>query len=345
MDQLGLFLFMLIGFINGITISFYILLRSNTSIISKWVSLSVLLFSLAVIREFSHFFDNEIGIRSVLSDLFYFKLFIPGILILAFYNNKALRNKKKFLIPGSIVFIVMLLYTLIGVFKINFIEDVLPIVVDCLSFLWLFSFYLKNKASLEKERKLQVFFRGFTVALGIVFFTRLIQLVAVLIHSNKLYSLHFTFRMISLSVIVYILSIALINHFLKTKKKAFNMRDVKNNLDLEILDRIKEDKKYLELNLTLERLAALYQLDSKRLSNSIRIIEKVSFNDFINRLRIEHFMELLKGSEFEKKTIFGLAQNSGFNSKATFNRVFKKHFDCTPSQYISTHFSYKNAKD
>lgn len=50
----------------------------------------------------------------------------------------------------------------------------------------------------------------------------------------------------------------------------------------------------------------------------------LNFNDFINQFRIEAVKEMLKKGEHKKQTLLGIAYECGFNSKATFNRAFKK---------------------
>jgi AraC-like DNA-binding protein len=53
----------------------------------------------------------------------------------------------------------------------------------------------------------------------------------------------------------------------------------------------------------------------------------------VNSYRIEAFKELVAQPENKKLTLLGLAFECGFNSKSTFNDVFKKSTGKTPSQY------------
>ena len=54
-----------------------------------------------------------------------------------------------------------------------------------------------------------------------------------------------------------------------------------------------------------------------------------NFFDFINTYRIEEMKKQLQGES--KYTILGIAYESGFNSKSSFNRIFKKYTGQTPS--------------
>ena len=61
---------------------------------------------------------------------------------------------------------------------------------------------------------------------------------------------------------------------------------------------------------------------------------QMNFNDFINHYRIEDVKNKLKNGDHQHTTLLGIALESGFNSKATFNRAFKKSTDMTPKDYI-----------
>ena len=61
-----------------------------------------------------------------------------------------------------------------------------------------------------------------------------------------------------------------------------------------------------------------------------------SFYEFINTHRVEKVKELLKEGRAEQLSILGVAEESGFNSKASFNRIFKKATGLTPSAYLKS---------
>jgi AraC-like DNA-binding protein len=56
-----------------------------------------------------------------------------------------------------------------------------------------------------------------------------------------------------------------------------------------------------------------------------------NFNDFINELRIEEVKSRMERSG--DAGLLAIAFESGFNSKATFNRAFKKFTGLTPREY------------
>jgi AraC-like DNA-binding protein len=58
----------------------------------------------------------------------------------------------------------------------------------------------------------------------------------------------------------------------------------------------------------------------------------VNFYDFVNKYRVEEAKRLLLDNNRNYK-IIAIAYEVGFNSKATFNRVFKKFTGLTPSDF------------
>jgi len=53
----------------------------------------------------------------------------------------------------------------------------------------------------------------------------------------------------------------------------------------------------------------------------------------VNYYRVEAFKMKCQLPENNNLTLISLAYDSGFNSKATFNRVFKQMTEMTPGQY------------
>ena len=61
----------------------------------------------------------------------------------------------------------------------------------------------------------------------------------------------------------------------------------------------------------------------------------MNFNDFVNQFRVAAIKERLAQGEHLQFTLLAIALECGFNSKATFNRVFKKWEGKTPGQYVA----------
>ena len=94
---------------------------------------------------------------------------------------------------------------------------------------------------------------------------------------------------------------------------------------------INENKPYLNNEFRFKELAELIGISTHILSQVLNKMTNNNFYNYINRLRIEHSKKLLKTSK--DLSIIEIAFNSGFNSKSTFNKAFKKYLKITPTQY------------
>jgi len=101
----------------------------------------------------------------------------------------------------------------------------------------------------------------------------------------------------------------------------------------ELLDLMKTEKPYLIPKLTLSELAGKLNISSNHLSQIINQYEKVNFHDFVNTYRINEFIQRVEGKD--NFSYLAHALDSGFSSKSSFNSVFKKIKNSTPSQYLS----------
>ncbi len=102
-----------------------------------------------------------------------------------------------------------------------------------------------------------------------------------------------------------------------------------------------ESKLYLDPELTLNILAKEVGISDKKLSTLLNMHFHANFYDYVNTFRIEEVKKKLQNKENEKFTLLSIALDCGFNSKASFNRVFKKLIGLSPSQYISSKVSHK----
>ncbi|WP_411893835.1 helix-turn-helix domain-containing protein [Winogradskyella sp. A2] len=86
--------------------------------------------------------------------------------------------------------------------------------------------------------------------------------------------------------------------------------------------------------LTLSDVAKELNITTKIVSSAVNSGFNMNFNDFINHYRIEAVKEKLNKGEHNRTTLLGIALDSGFNSKATFNRAFKKSTSLSPKDFI-----------
>ena len=95
-------------------------------------------------------------------------------------------------------------------------------------------------------------------------------------------------------------------------------------------------KPFLNPDLDLSGLSALLEANPKEVSHTINRGFSKNFHEFVNQYRIDAFKERMQQPGSHKMTLLGHALECGFNSKSTFNDVFKKATGKTPSAYVRT---------
>jgi len=91
---------------------------------------------------------------------------------------------------------------------------------------------------------------------------------------------------------------------------------------------------FLIPDITLRDFSEHVGLSPRETSYLINKGLNMSFIDFINRYRINRFKELATNKEYGHLSLLGIAYESGFNSKSTFNRVFRKMEGKSPSAFL-----------
>ncbi|MBP3191851.1 AraC family transcriptional regulator [Natronogracilivirga saccharolytica] len=103
----------------------------------------------------------------------------------------------------------------------------------------------------------------------------------------------------------------------------------------KLLDYMSANKPYLEPKLSLGHLARELDISANHLSQIINQYEEKNFFDFVNTYRVNEFKQRVADPANSSYSILAIALDSGFNSKSSFNQVFKKVSGKTPSQHIS----------
>lgn len=101
-----------------------------------------------------------------------------------------------------------------------------------------------------------------------------------------------------------------------------------------LLELLKAEQPYKDPDLTLSELAGRLNVHPNVLSQVINSRERKTFYDLVNEKRVREFIRLSAEPQSQQFTILSLAFDCGFNSKASFNRNFKKHTGQTPSEFM-----------
>lgn len=102
---------------------------------------------------------------------------------------------------------------------------------------------------------------------------------------------------------------------------------------LKLQNLMETENPFLDSQLTLSVLAKQLGVNTTVLSYVINNGFGKNFNDFINEYRINEVKEKLQNNGTENLTLLGVAFDCGFNSKATFNRAFKKFTGVSPKDF------------
>ena len=106
--------------------------------------------------------------------------------------------------------------------------------------------------------------------------------------------------------------------------------------DFQSIDNfINEQQQYLNPSLSINQLAKALNVSAREISRLVNIYAKRNFSDYINCFRVRHACREIESSSNDNRKLLDILLCSGFNSKSSFNAVFKKEMKMTPSQYRS----------
>ena len=104
-----------------------------------------------------------------------------------------------------------------------------------------------------------------------------------------------------------------------------------NSIFQELDQLITSNQWFLKPRLTLSDVSNLTGLQTRDISRTINLVTDKSFNEYINRYRIDFVCATLL--EHTQKPLSDIASDAGFSSKASFNKVFKLIVGLTPTEY------------
>ena len=124
---------------------------------------------------------------------------------------------------------------------------------------------------------------------------------------------------------------------IKTKYQKTGLTDEKANLLIDTINTyMLKEKPYLNQKLSIQNLSQAIQIPTHHISQVLNDVAGQSFFAYTNSYRTEAFIEKIKNDEHQKNTLLGLAYDCGFNSKTSFNRIFKEIKGVSPSEFIKS---------
>lgn len=127
--------------------------------------------------------------------------------------------------------------------------------------------------------------------------------------------------------------------------KKYQRSGLKNKDVDDLVNKIRKymviEKPFLDRELTIYDLSNQLKISRHTLSEVINEHMGMNFYNLVNEYRVKEVKERMKSEEYGQLTILAIAFDSGFNSKSSFNTIFKEKTGQTPSEYLAT----LNARD
>ena len=110
--------------------------------------------------------------------------------------------------------------------------------------------------------------------------------------------------------------------------------DYKDEVSIRLIEYMDSEKPFLNPELSLQELADKLNVSRHQLSAAINKQQNMNFYVFVNKYRVGEVKKLMTNPENKNFKIISLAYDAGFNSKASFNRIFKQITGTTPSEFM-----------
>lgn len=94
-----------------------------------------------------------------------------------------------------------------------------------------------------------------------------------------------------------------------------------------------EQKPYLDPEMTLVKLAGLMDTKGYLLTKALNQVQGMTFSQYLNAFRMQEAKRLLLDPKFKDFTLLAIGFEAGFNSKASFNRIFKASTGIPPGVF------------
>ena len=207
---------------------------------------------------------------------------------------------------------------------------------------WFLIFSADAKALKEKDKKLYKWGFNFTL-LQTIFALSLLVTVFTLPGITEEVQNSFLSKLPAILTISFFFTISIyllwkqdILRKLKYFKVEYPEDDNEKTNKLAELTKLVEEKAYFtDVDLSISKLSALLQVSQQELSNLINY-EYSSYNEWINEIRINYCISLLTNDFLKTYGVEYLATKSGFKSKNTFYRSFKRITNTTPTKFVQS---------
>jgi len=289
-------------------------------------------------------------------EVFRFDVSLFFLVLLFFYLNKTINSTVKYwhyllFLPGVLNNITTNSLVLNRIMFFHILYEIFYLLTFLL-IVYFFKILREHEINLEEfysstEKKTLSWLKTLII---IIFSFHFFEFVEAIIPTKRTDELEFIFSIlysIFPFLIVYLVGVngfsqsQIFENKLSNQKTKDEFNENLNQLELETKSIFKQSEKtiikeklFTQQNLTLRDLSMSLNIKERNLSILIKSNTGDSFYTYINKLRIEEFKYLLTQPEYQKYSLFGLAQKVGFSSKSTFYKSFHEIENKTPKSYL-----------
>lgn len=116
------------------------------------------------------------------------------------------------------------------------------------------------------------------------------------------------------------------------KKSGLQLDSMKTIYD-KLVSIMQNDKLYLNPTLSLSELSEAINSPAHNITQTLNEYGRINFYDFVNSFRVDAVKIKMESEDAQKFTLLAIAFDCGFNSKSSFNRIFKSYTGKSPSEY------------
>ncbi len=122
-----------------------------------------------------------------------------------------------------------------------------------------------------------------------------------------------------------------------SKKKNYLSDSEELNLYFKLNDYFRNEKPFLNADLSLHEVAKSLNTNAKYLSQVINQKTGKNFRYFVNQFRIQEFQFIVSSENMAQFTLYSIGQSCGFKNKSTFHTVISNHTGKTPKQIADSY--------
>lgn len=116
--------------------------------------------------------------------------------------------------------------------------------------------------------------------------------------------------------------------------KSFNKDENYAISQLEFINEFYTKLYFVQQDASLENLAVILKISSNDLYKFIYYKYSMTFNDLVNKNRVDYFIDIIHDAKYINYTIDALAKEAGFSSRQHLYKPFKKFHGGNPSDIM-----------